>query len=85
MGVILLMRPTIVNAIFLTARDANLHFEPLAHLVRPLEVLCGGVDVPLDWFLGQINHVGGKERLFVLPEESLVCVQHAIEPRQELL
>lgn len=61
------------------------HFEPLLHGRSTLEVLGRGLDVKVDRFLGQIDHVAGEERLAVLLEVTLVLVEHAIEPGQQLL
>ncbi|KAI6758907.1 hypothetical protein HG531_014047 [Fusarium graminearum] len=50
----------VVNTVLLTTSDANLHLEPLLHGGSALEVLGGGLNVPLNGLLGKINHVGGE-------------------------
>lgn len=46
---------------------------------------CSHHGVCLHGLLRQINHVRGKERLAVLFEVSLVGIEHAVEPRKQLL
>lgn len=75
----------VVDAVLLATGDANLHLEPLLHGGSALEVGGGGLDVPVDGLLGEINHVGAEEGLASGLEVRLVGVEHAIEPGQELL
>ena len=75
----------VVDTVLLTTGDTDLHLEPLLHGGSALKVGGGGVDVVVDGLLGQINHVGGEERLAVELEVALVLGEHAIEPGQELL
>ena len=75
----------VVNAVFLTTSDTDLHLEPKADGSHALEVLHAGRDVLLLRFLGEIKHVGGEERLLVLLEVLFVGSEHSIEPRKELL
>lgn len=75
----------VVDTVLLTSSDTNLHLEELLHWCGALEVLSGCVEVLLDGLLGQIDHVGGEERSAVLLEESLVGIEHAVQPWEELL
>jgi hypothetical protein len=75
----------VVDAIFLASSDTNLHLEPLLHRRSSLEILGGGLDVPVDWLFGKIDHVGAKQGLAVHLEVSFICVKHTIEPGQKLL
>lgn len=61
------------------------HLKPLLHRRGALEVLGRGIDVPVDLLLREINHVAGEERLTVELEVSLVLVEHAVQPWEELL
>lgn len=75
----------VVDTVLLTTGNTDLHLEPLLHGSSALEVLLGGLDVPLDLLLRQIDHVGREEGLAVLLEVSLVGIEHAIQPGQKLL
>lgn len=61
------------------------HFQPLLHWGSTLEVLGGGLDVPVDGLFGKIDHVAGEQWLAVLLEVSLVLIHHAVEPWEKLL
>lgn len=56
----------VVDAVFLSSGDADLHLEPDLHGGHPLEVLDAGRDVLLVKLLGQVQHVAGEEGLVVL-------------------
>lgn len=75
----------VVDTVFFTTGDTDLHFEPLAHLGHAGEVLDAGADVLLVRLLTQVKHVGGEERNAVDLVVSLVGIEHAVEPREELL
>lgn len=75
----------VVDTVLLTTGDTNLHLKPLLHGSSTLEVLGGGLDVPGDLLLRQIDHVRREEGLAGGLEVSLVGIEHAIEPRKELL
>lgn len=75
----------VVDTVLLTTSDANLHLEPLLHGSSALQVLGGGLDVPVNRLLGQINHVRREEGLAGSLEVGLISSEHAIEPREELL
>jgi hypothetical protein len=75
----------VVNTIFLSAGDADLHLEPEANGCHPLEVLGTDFDVLLLGLLGEIKHVRREQRLLVDLEVALVSLEHAIEPRKKLL
>jgi hypothetical protein len=75
----------VVDTILLATSDADLHLEPLLHRGSALEILSGGLNVPLNVFLREIDHVRGEKRLAGSLEVSLVGVEHAVEPRKELL
>ena len=75
----------IVDAVLLTTSNADFHLEPLLHGGSALEVSSGGFDVVVNLLLREIDHVGGEEGLAGSLEVSLVGIEHAIEPREELL
>lgn len=75
----------VVDTVLLTTGDTNLHLEPLLHGGSALEVGSGSVDVVVDGLLGQVDHVGGEERLAVLLEVLLIGVEHTVQPWQKLL
>lgn len=75
----------VVHTVLLATGDTNLHLQPLLHRRRALEVRRGGADVELDGLLGQVDHVRREERLAVLLEVLLVRIEHAVQPRQQLL
>jgi hypothetical protein len=75
----------VVDTVLLTTSDANLHLEPLLHRGSTLEVLGGGLNVPVDGLLGEIDHVGAEQGLAVGLKVGLIGIEHAIEPRQKLL
>lgn len=75
----------IVDTILLTTGDTNLHLEPLLHGGSTLEVLGGGLDVPLNRLLREIDHVRGEKGLAVGLEVGLIGIEHAVEPGEELL
>lgn len=60
------------------------HFEPLLHGSSTLQVFSSGLDVPLNFFLTEIDHVAGEERFAVLLEVLLISIEHTIEPWEEL-
>merc|ERR1712232_495370 len=85
-GVQLLLGNTaVVDAILNTASDANLHLQRHVHCRHALEVLRADGKVLLIRLLGEVKHVRAEERLTVRLEEGLVCLNQAIEPRQQLL
>ena len=61
------------------------HLEPLLHWCSALQVLSGGLDVPVDLLLAQIDHVAGEQRLAVLLEVLLISIQKTIQPWKKLL
>jgi hypothetical protein len=61
------------------------HLEPLLQGSSTLEVLGGGLNVPVNRLLRQVNHVRGEERLAVRLEVALVLVEQAVQPGQQLL
>lgn len=75
----------VVDAVLLTAGDADLHLEPDVHLDEALKVLFANGNVFLVGFFRQIKHVAAEERFAVLRVEFLVGAHHAVEPREELL
>lgn len=75
----------VVDTVLLTTGNTNLHLEPLLHGGSALQVGGGGFNVVVDGLLRQVNHVGGEEGLAVHLEVLLVGVEHAIEPRKQLL
>ena len=75
----------VVDTVLLTTSDTNLHLEPEVDLGHALKVLYAELNVLLLWLLREVEHVGGEEGLSVLLEVSLVGLEHAVEPWQELL
>lgn len=75
----------VVDAVLLAAGDADLHLEPEAERGHALEVGDAGGDVLLLGLLGEVEHVGGEERLLVGLVVGLVCGEHALEPREEFV
>ena len=61
------------------------HLKPLLHWSSTLQVLGSGVDVILNSLLTKIDHVAGKQRLAMLLEMLLICIEHTIQPWQKLL
>lgn len=61
------------------------HLEPLLHWGSALQVLSGGLDVPLNLLLGEIDHVGREQGLAVLGEVLLISIEETIQPWEELL
>jgi len=51
------------------------HLEPLLHGSSALEVLGGGLDVPLDGLLAQVDHVRAEEGLAMLLEVLLIGIE----------
>jgi hypothetical protein len=70
--------------LLLQLKDAH-HLEPLLHWGSALQVLSGGLDVPLNLLLGEIDHVGREQRLAVLGEVLLISIEEAIQPWEKLL
>ena len=56
------------------------HLQPLLHWGRPLQILGGRLDIPIDRFLRQIYHMTRIQRFAVLLEVLLILIQHTIEP-----
>mmetsp|Transcript_95363 Transcript_95363/g.132466 ORF Transcript_95363/g.132466 Transcript_95363/m.132466 type:complete len:288 (+) Transcript_95363:168-1031(+) len=82
---LLLGGSAVVNAIFHSTSDSNLHLQDLLHGGHAGQVLCADGNVLLIGLLGQVQHVRREEGLAMLLEECLVGFEHAIEPRQQLL
>ena len=81
----LLVHVLVVDTVLFTTGDTNLHLEPLVHLGHSGEVLDTGGDVLVVGLLRQVQHVRGEQRSAVGGEKLLVGLQHAVEPRQQLL
>jgi hypothetical protein len=75
----------VVDAIFLSSRDANLHLEPDLHGGHALKVFDANGNVLLVGFLRQVQHVRSKEGFAVLGIKVLVGLEHGIEPRKQVL
>ena len=76
---------SVVDAIFFTARDADLHLEPEPKGSHALEILDTNRNVLFFRLLGQVKHVGGEKRFLVFLEKFLVCSEHSVEPGKEFL
>lgn len=70
--------------LFLQLKGAH-HLEPLLHWGSALQVLSGGLDVPVNLLLRKIDHVGREQRLAVLGEVLLISIEETIQPWEELL
>lgn len=57
----------------------------MLHWGGALQVLGSSLDVEVDLFLTQIDHVAGEERLAVLLEVLLIGIQETIQPWEKLL
>ena len=75
----------VVDTIFLTTSDTNLHLEPLLHGSGTLKVLGSCLDVPLNRLLGKVDHVRGEKGLAGGLEVGLIGIEHTVEPGEELL
>ncbi len=75
----------VINTIFLTTGDTDLHLEPEAKGSHALEVLYASRNVLLLRLFREIEHVGGEEGFAVLLEISLVGIEHTIEPGEEFV
>ena len=76
---------SVVDTILFTTSDADLHLEPDTERCHTLEVLHADLDVLLLWLLGEIQHVRREKGFTVLLEVFLIGLQHAVEPREELV
>ena len=74
----------IVDAVFLTARDTDFHFEPETYWRHAFEIFDARRNVLFLRFLGEIKHVRREQCLLMLLVVLFVCFEHAIEPRQKL-
>ena len=72
----------VIDAVFLAAGDPNLHLQKAVDRLHSLQVLLANLQVLLDRFFGQVQHVAGKQRLSVFFEILLVRFQQAVEPPQ---
>jgi hypothetical protein len=75
----------VIDSIFLSTGNSDLHLEPDLHLDEFLEVLAANGNVFLVRFFRKIQHVRRVERFTVLFKVSFVGSNHTIEPRQKLL
>lgn len=75
----------VVDTIFLTTSDTDLHLEKTAEGCKALQVLETDLNVLLLGFLGKIQHVRREEGLTVSLVVFLISLNHTIEPREELL
>mmetsp|Transcript_16139 Transcript_16139/g.44894 ORF Transcript_16139/g.44894 Transcript_16139/m.44894 type:complete len:254 (-) Transcript_16139:1166-1927(-) len=81
---LVLCNARVVDAVFHSAGEADLHLENQIHLRHPLQVLGADADVLFVWFLGEVEHVAREQRLAPGAEEILVVLEHAVEPREQL-
>lgn len=65
--------------------ETTYHLDPLLHGGSTLQVLGRGLDVPVDGLLRQIDHVRREQGLAVQLEVALILVDHAVQPREQLL
>jgi len=75
----------VVDAVFLTASDADLYLKEALDLGHALKILGAGSNVLFVGLLRKIKHVRGKKRRTVLLEVLLIGIEHAIKPWQKLL
>ena len=75
---------SVINAIFFTTRDTYFHLEPDTQRRHAFEILGARRDILILWLLGKIEHVGREQGFLVDLVILFICVEHAIEPREEL-
>jgi len=75
----------VVDAVFLTTGDTNLHLEPETNGYHALEIFHASGDVFFFRLFGEIEHVGRKEGFLVLLVVGFVCLEHSVEPRKKFL
>ncbi|KAH3677427.1 hypothetical protein OGATHE_000901 [Ogataea polymorpha] len=80
----LLVGVLVVDTVFLTTGDTDLHFKPLAHLGHSGEIFhtCGNVLVV--GLLRQVKHVRREQWLTVELVVLFISIEHTIEPWQKL-
>ena len=76
---------SIVDAVFFTTCDADLHLKPETERSHALEVLSTGLDVLYLGLFREVKHVRGEQWLLVRFEVFFVRCEHAIKPGEELL
>jgi hypothetical protein len=77
--------PSIIDTVFLTAGDTDLHFQPQSNFRHAGEVLDTGSDIVVLGFFGKIKHVGGEKRFLVLFKVGFVSLDHSVKPRKKLV
>ena len=75
----------VVHAVFFTAGAAQFQLQSHVHLGHAGQVLAADVDVLFQRLFGQIQHVGGEQRLAGFGKVLLARVQQTVDPRQQLL
>jgi len=75
----------VVHTVLFSTRDTDLHLEPDSERSQFLKVFDAYLDVLLLGFLGEVEHMRGKEGFLVGLVIFLVGSEHAIEPRQEFV
>jgi hypothetical protein len=80
-----ILNASVVDTIFLTAGDTDLHLEPLTHFSHTFQVLDTKSNVFLLGLLRQVKHVRREQWFLVLLEVGLIRLKHAIKPRKKLL
>jgi hypothetical protein len=75
----------VVNTIFFTTSDTNLHLKKTAKGCETLQVLEANLNVLLLGLFGKIQHVRREEGLTVSLVVSLISLNHTIEPGKKLL
>ncbi|ENY73677.1 recombinational DNA repair protein [Aeromonas diversa CDC 2478-85] len=80
-----LIHVAVVHTVFFAAGATQFQLESHVHLGHAGQVLAADVDVLFQRLFGQIQHVGGEQRLAGLGEVLLTGVQQTVDPRQQLL
>lgn len=75
----------VVDTVFLTTSDTDLHLDPDLHGNGTLAVLLNLSNVLLLGLLGQVKHVRREKRLTVNLEVGLIGFEHTVHPGEKLL
>ena len=75
----------VVHAVFFTAGAAQFDFQSHAHFSHASQVLRADLDVFVQGFFGQVDHVGREQRFTSGSEVFFTRVQQTVDPRQQFL
>ena len=74
----------VIDAVFLTAGDAQLNLQRHAHFAHPFQVSPANFNIFFQRLFGQIEHMRAEERNAVLFIKRFAGIQHAVHPGQQL-